>query len=81
MGGLAAGGWSLVDGGYGRRGMGATGYGRAGWRHGWTWRCTASADANPFQQELNAEALKSLRQRFVPAAPAEAAGESKSPTE
>jgi hypothetical protein len=39
------------------------------------------ADANPFQQELNAEALKSLRQRFVPAAPAEAAGDSKSPTE
>ncbi len=39
------------------------------------------ADANPFQQELNAEALKSLRQRFVPAAPAEAASESKSPTQ
>jgi hypothetical protein len=40
-----------------------------------------AADANPFQQELNAEALKSLRQRFVPAAPAEAASESQSPTE
>ena len=71
------------------------GYERAGWWHGWS-RAGMSgpgggmggpggpppqADANPFQQELNAEALKSLRQRFVPAAPAEAASESKSPTQ
>jgi hypothetical protein len=40
-----------------------------------------AADVNPFQQETNTEALKSLRQRFAPAAPKEAAGESKPPSE